>query len=87
LAVFRPHAGLRHAGARALNEVWLTLLSSIQSRANLPDWMSLSTRFISFLVSGDAGCAAGIRIERIDHENTIAQLITSQLLVVLGMVR
>src|SRR5580692_1433793 len=35
----------------ALNEVWLTLFSSIQSRANLPDWMSLSTRFISFLVS------------------------------------
>src|ERR1700690_3112083 len=35
----------------ALNEVWLTLFSSIQSRANLPDWMSSSTRFISFLVS------------------------------------
>src|ERR1700731_3231523 len=35
----------------ALNEVWLTLFSSIQSRANLPDWMSESTRFISFLVS------------------------------------
>src|SRR6478735_11610760 len=35
----------------ALNEVWLTLFSSIQSRANFPDWMSLSTRFISFLVS------------------------------------
>src|SRR6476620_1195567 len=35
----------------ALNEVWLTLFSSIQSRANLPDWMSASTRFISFLVS------------------------------------
>ena len=25
----------------ALNEVWLTLFSSIQSRVNLPDWMSL----------------------------------------------
>src|SRR5258707_14749044 len=35
----------------ALNEVWLTLFSSIQSRANFPDWMSASTRFISFLVS------------------------------------
>src|SRR5277367_5129390 len=35
----------------ALNEVWLTLFSSIQSRVNLPDWMSLSTRFISALVS------------------------------------
>src|SRR5207237_8323928 len=35
----------------ALNEVWLTLFSSIQSRANLPDWMSFRTRFISFLVS------------------------------------
>src|SRR6476620_4144750 len=35
----------------ALNEVWLTLFSSIQSRANLPDWMSLRTRFISALVS------------------------------------
>src|SRR5882672_5279180 len=35
----------------ALNEVWLTLFSSIQSRANLPDWMSSSTRFISALVS------------------------------------
>src|SRR2546430_7790977 len=31
----------------ALNEVWLTLFSSIQSRANLPDCMSASTRFIS----------------------------------------
>jgi hypothetical protein len=59
------------------------LNSSIQSRANLPDWMSPSTRLISFLVSGDAGCAAGTRIERIDHENTIAPLIMSQLLVVL----
>src|SRR6187455_1674550 len=36
----------------ALNEVWLTLFSSIQSRVNLPDWMSASTRFISALVSG-----------------------------------
>ncbi len=35
----------------ALNEDWLTLFSSIQSRANLPDWMSSSTRFISALVS------------------------------------
>src|SRR5215470_5610322 len=35
----------------ALNEVWLTLFSSIQSRANLPDWMSASTLRISFLVS------------------------------------
>ena len=36
----------------ALNEVWPTLFSSIQSRVNLPDWMSLRTRFISALVSG-----------------------------------
>src|SRR6187401_2581027 len=35
----------------ALNEVWLTLFSSIQSRVNLPDWMSASTRFISALVA------------------------------------
>src|SRR5205823_9635577 len=35
----------------ALNEVWLTLFSSIQSRANLPPWMSARTRFISALVS------------------------------------
>src|SRR3984885_6077496 len=35
----------------ALNEVWLTLFSSIQSRANLPPWMSASTLRISFLVS------------------------------------
>src|SRR3954469_3570913 len=35
----------------ALNERWLTLFSSIQSRGNLPDWMSDSTRLISFLVS------------------------------------
>src|ERR1700744_4890410 len=35
----------------ALNEVWLTLFSSIQSRANLPLWMSDSTLRISFLVS------------------------------------
>src|ERR1700758_1583216 len=35
----------------ALNEVWLTLFSSIQSRAKRPDWMSASTRFISALVS------------------------------------
>src|SRR6187200_1627672 len=35
----------------ALNEVWLTLFSSIQLRVNLPDWMSASTFFISFLVS------------------------------------
>ena len=35
----------------ALNEAWLTLFSSIQSRAKRPDWMSASTRFISALVS------------------------------------
>src|SRR6202011_2547817 len=35
----------------ALNEVWLTLFSSIQSRVKRPDWMSASTRFISALVS------------------------------------
>src|SRR5262249_40276799 len=36
----------------ALNEVWLTLFSSIQSRTNLPDWMSSRMRFIAALVSG-----------------------------------
>src|SRR6478752_2870635 len=35
----------------ALNEVWLTLFSSLQLRANLPPWMSARTRFISALVS------------------------------------
>src|SRR5215831_10105826 len=35
-----------------LNEVWLTLFSSIQSFTNLPDWMSPRMRFISALVSG-----------------------------------
>src|SRR3954453_17923934 len=35
----------------ALNEVWLTLFSSIQSRVKRPDWMSDSTRFISARVS------------------------------------
>src|SRR5260221_3851857 len=35
----------------ALNEVWLNLFSSIQSRVNLADWMSLRMRFISALVS------------------------------------
>ena len=39
----------------ALNEVWLTRFSSIQSRVNLPDWMSPSTRFISAFVSGVIG--------------------------------
>src|ERR1700691_2855818 len=31
----------------ALNEVWLTLFSSIQSRVKRPDWMSAKTFFIS----------------------------------------
>src|SRR6185437_2933716 len=35
----------------ALKLDWLTLFSSIQSRAKRPDWMSASTFFISFLVS------------------------------------
>jgi hypothetical protein len=35
----------------ALNEVWFTRFASIQLRVKLPDRMSLSTRFISFLVS------------------------------------
>src|ERR1700687_980897 len=35
----------------ALNEVWLTLFSSIQSRVKRPDWMSARMRFISALVS------------------------------------
>src|SRR5262245_56882773 len=35
----------------ALNEVWLTRFSSIQSRVNLPDWISARMRFISALVS------------------------------------
>ena len=36
----------------ALNEVWLTLFSSIQLRVKVPDWMSWRMRFISALVSG-----------------------------------
>src|SRR4051812_25328479 len=36
----------------ALKEVWLTRFSSIQSRVNLPDWMSPRIFFISALVSG-----------------------------------
>src|SRR5581483_6414584 len=36
----------------ALNEVWLTLFSSIQSRVKRPDWISPSTFFISALVPG-----------------------------------
>src|SRR5262245_44611646 len=35
----------------ALNEVWFTRFSSIQSLANLPDWMSVRMRFISARVS------------------------------------
>src|SRR3984957_16571489 len=35
----------------ALNEVWLTLFSSIQSRANLPPWMSGTTMRLYILVS------------------------------------
>src|SRR5215218_208584 len=35
----------------ALNEVWLTRFSSIQSLANLPDWISDRMRFISARVS------------------------------------
>src|SRR3954462_11936370 len=35
----------------ALNEVWLTLFSSIQSRANLPGWVLWWTGLISALVS------------------------------------
>src|SRR5262249_59615297 len=35
----------------ALNEVWLTRFSSIQSFTNLPDWMSVRMRFISARVS------------------------------------
>src|SRR3954462_7450542 len=36
----------------ALNEVWLTRFSSIQSRTNLPVWISSRIFFISALVSG-----------------------------------
>src|ERR1700750_2465562 len=36
----------------ALNEVWLTLFSSIQSLTKRPDWMSPRIFFISALVSG-----------------------------------
>src|SRR5215472_10755275 len=35
----------------ALNEVWLTLFSSIQSLTKRPDWMSARISFISALVS------------------------------------
>src|SRR5262244_22358 len=35
----------------ALNEVWLTRFSRIQSLTNLPDWMSPRMRFISARVS------------------------------------
>src|SRR5882762_5577999 len=35
----------------ALNEVWLTRFSSIQSLTNLPDWMSSRMRFISARVA------------------------------------
>src|SRR5262249_51445774 len=36
----------------ALNEVWLTLFSSIHSLTKRPGWMSPRIRFISALVSG-----------------------------------
>src|SRR5436190_16768686 len=36
----------------ALNEVWLTLFSSIQSLTKRPDWISARMFFISALVSG-----------------------------------
>src|ERR1700689_1745320 len=52
---FSPTSSIGWALARAriaLNEVWLTRFSSIQSRVNLPDWISPSTRFISAFVSG-----------------------------------
>src|SRR5437763_5509944 len=35
----------------ALNEVWLTLFSSIQLRVKRPDWMSSRMRFISARVA------------------------------------
>src|SRR5215813_13969075 len=41
-----------HLARMALNEVWLTRFSSIQSLTNLPDWMSPRMRFISAFVSG-----------------------------------
>src|SRR5262249_39824654 len=41
-----------HAARIALNEVWLTRFSSIQSLTNLPDWMSPRILFISARVSG-----------------------------------
>src|ERR1035441_9454289 len=41
-------AGCSASFARvALNEVWLTLFSSIQSRVKRPDWISARMRFIS----------------------------------------
>src|SRR5271157_6605624 len=49
-----PTSSIGWALARAriaLKEVWLTRFSSIQSRVNLPDWMSSRTRFISTLVA------------------------------------
>src|ERR1700722_17857659 len=52
---FSPTSSIGWALARAriaLNEVWLTRFSSIQSRGNLPDWISPSTLFISAFVSG-----------------------------------
>src|SRR6266849_4034297 len=41
-----------HFARMALNEVWLTRFSSIQSLTNLPDWMSSRIFFISARVSG-----------------------------------
>src|SRR5579863_4387221 len=52
---FAPTSSIGCAFTRArvaLKEVWLTLFSSIQSRVKRPDWMSVSTRFISAFVSG-----------------------------------
>src|SRR5215813_6767175 len=40
-----------HLARIALNEVWLTRFSSIQSLANLPDWMSARILFISARVA------------------------------------
>src|SRR5262249_20227459 len=42
---------LSHLARIALNEVWLTRFSSIQSLTNLPDWMSDSTSFIASLLA------------------------------------
>src|SRR5208282_4013516 len=52
---FAPTSSIGWALARArmaLNDVWLTLFSSIQSRANLPDWMSARILCISAFVAG-----------------------------------